>query len=187
MMAEQNDDTFFRSEVDRQRMRNVTMYCGGNALVMFNSTMQESIIKFCDSLGIEARTNKNGYLGVTKLMNDILGIKYLASPSKKSDTMYQFTKLTEDGELALYYNENALSLGFMVKDDIKDWDIEAVNRCRYRTALWNWRPGLIRSMCWTATSTWRTGRTTAQDSGKQAGLPLPRYESGKDQPVDAGI
>ena len=125
MMAEQNDDTFFRSEVDRQRMRNVTMYCGGNALVMFNSTMQESIIKFCDSLGIEARTNKNGYLGVTKLMNDILGIKYLASPSKKSDTMYQFTKLTEDGELALYYNENALSLGFMVKDDIKDWDIEA--------------------------------------------------------------
>ena len=125
MMAEQNDNTFFRSEVDRQRMRNVTMYCGGNALVMFNSTMQESIIKFCDSLGIEARTNKNGYLGVTKLMNDILGIKYLASPSKKSDTMYQFTKLTEDGELALYYNENALSLGFMVKDDIKDWDIEA--------------------------------------------------------------
>ena len=95
MMAEQNDDTFFRSEVDRQRMRNVTMYCGGNALVMFNSTMQESIIKFCDSLGIEARTNKNGYLGVTKLMNDILGIKYLASPSKKSDTMYQFTKLTD--------------------------------------------------------------------------------------------
>jgi len=125
MMAEQNDDTFFRSEVDRQRMRNVTMYCGGNALVMFNSTMQESVIDFCDSLGIEARTNKNGYLGVTKLMNDILGIKYLASPSKKSDTMYQFTKLTEDGELALYYNENALSLGFMVKDDIKDWDIEA--------------------------------------------------------------
>ena len=60
-------------------------------------------------------------------MNDILGIKYLASPSKKSDTMYQFTKLTEDGELALYYNENALSLGFMVKDDIKDWDIEAVS------------------------------------------------------------
>lgn len=124
MMTEQNDDTFFRSEVDRQRMRNVTMYCGGNALVMFNSTMHESIIDFCDSLGIEARTNKNGYLGVTKLMNDILGIKYLASPSKKSDTMYQFTKLTEDGELALYYNENALSLGFMVKDDIKDWNIE---------------------------------------------------------------
>lgn len=125
LMARQGDDTFFRSEVDRQRMRNVTMFSGGNALVMFNSTMHESLIDFCDRLGIEARTNKNGYLGVTKLINDVLGIKYLASPSKTASTMYQFERLDEDGELALYKNDNALSLGFMVKDDIVDWDIQA--------------------------------------------------------------
>ena len=39
--------------------------------------------------------------------------------------MYQFTRVDEDGELALYKNDNALSLGFMVKDSIRDWDIEA--------------------------------------------------------------
>ncbi len=126
LIEEQEDDTFYRSEVDRQRMRNVTMFCGGNALVMFNSTMQESVTDFCDSLGIEARTNKNGYIGVTKLINDVLGIRYLASPSKKAPTMYQFAYLGEDGELALYENDNALSIGFMVKDDIMDWDIEAM-------------------------------------------------------------
>lgn len=125
MMGEEGDDSFFRSEVDRQRMRNVTMFAGGNGLVMFNSTMHDSVIEFCDSLGIEARTNKNGYLGVTKLMNDVLGIKYLASPSKQADTMYQFEYVKEDGELALYENEDALSIGFMVKDSIVDWDIEA--------------------------------------------------------------
>lgn len=125
LMAQQQDDTFFRSEVDRQRMRNVTMFVGGNALVMFNSTMQDSVIDLCDSLGIEARTNKNGYLGVTKLMNDVFGIKYMASPSKLADTMYQFRRLGEDGELTLYKNDNALSLGFMVKDSIRDWDISA--------------------------------------------------------------
>lgn len=128
MMAQQQDaqdGEFFRSEVDRQRMRNVTMYAGGNAMVMFNSTMHESVIHFCDSVGIEARTNKNGYLGVTKLMNDVLGIRYLASPSKLADTMYQFTRVAEDGELALYKNEQALSLGFMVQDSIADWDIGA--------------------------------------------------------------
>ena len=124
LMNRQQDNTFFRSEVDRQRMRNVTMFVGGNALVMFNSTMQESVIDFCDALGIEARTNKNGYLGVTKLMNDVFGIKYVASPSKQADTMYQFAKIGEDGELALYKNSNALSLGFMVKDSIRQWDIE---------------------------------------------------------------
>lgn len=127
MMAEQDeeDESFFRSEVDRQRMRNVTMFVGGNAMVMFNSTMHGSVIDFCDSIGIEARTNKNGYLGVTKLMNDVLGIRYLASPSKQADTMYQFEYVTEDGELALYKNDQALSIGFMVKDDILNWDIEA--------------------------------------------------------------
>lgn len=125
MMKRQQDNSFFRSEVDRQRMRNVTIYAGGNALVMFNSTMQGNIIDLCDRLGIEARTNKNGYLGVTKLMNDVFGIRYLASPSKVADTMYQFVRVDEDGELALYKNDQALSLGFMVNDDIRDWDIEA--------------------------------------------------------------
>ena len=35
LMEEQGDESFYRSEVDRQRMRNVTMYCGGNSIVMF--------------------------------------------------------------------------------------------------------------------------------------------------------
>lgn len=125
MMAQQDEEGFFRSEVDRQRMRNVTMFVGGNAMVMFNSTMQEAVINLCDSLGIEARTNKNGYLGVTKLFNDVFGIRYVASPSKLASTMYQFERVAEDGELALYKNDNALSLGFMVRDAIVDWDIEA--------------------------------------------------------------
>ncbi len=118
---DEDEDSFYRSEVDRQRMRNVTMFVGGNALVMFNSTMQSSVIDFCDALGIEARTNKNGYLGVTKLMNDVFGIKYVASPTD-SETFYQFEKVGQDGELTLYENDNALSLGFMVDDAILDWD-----------------------------------------------------------------
>lgn len=125
LMSRQEDESFFRSEVDRQRMRNVTMYAGGYSMIMFNSTMQDSVIDFCDRIGVEARTNKNGYLGVTKLMNDVLGIKYVASPNKDASTLYQLVRIDEDGELALYKNENALSIGFMVKDSIRDWDIEA--------------------------------------------------------------
>ncbi|MCD8346378.1 MAG: YfhO family protein [Lachnospiraceae bacterium] len=119
---DEDEDSFYRSEVDRQRMRNVTMFVGGNSMVMFNSTMQSSIVDFCDALGIEARTNKNGYLGVTKLMNDVFGIKYVATPSGISDTFYQFEKVDSDGELTLYENTNALSLGFMVDDAILEWD-----------------------------------------------------------------
>ncbi len=121
---DEEEDAFFRSEVDRQRMRNVTMFVGGNALVMFNSTMQGSVIDFCDAIGMEARTNKNGYLGVTKLMNDVFGIKYVASPTD-SETFYQFERIDGDDNLTLYVNDNALSLGFMVSDDILNWDTSA--------------------------------------------------------------
>lgn len=122
-----DDGSFYRSEIDRQWMRNVTMYSGGNGLVMFNSTMYSTVVDFCRQMGIEARTNKNGYLGVTKLMNDILGIKYMLSPTHKAETMYGFNYQKTDDELSLYKNKNALSLGFMVNDDIKDWDINDGN------------------------------------------------------------
>ena len=103
------------------------MYAGGNGIVMFNSTMYASVVDFCKQLGIEARTNKNGYYGVTKLMNDILGIKYLLSPSHKAETMYQFEYEDENDTLILYKNDNALSLGFMVNDNIENWNIYSGN------------------------------------------------------------
>ncbi len=117
------DEEFYRSEIDSQRMRNVTMYAGGHALVMFNSTMPASTTELCDRLGIEARTNKNGYNGVTKLMNDVFGIRYVLSSKGKGDSIYQFEKVDSDDNLTLYENKNALSLGFMVNSSIKEWNI----------------------------------------------------------------
>lgn len=118
-----HDPGFFRSEVDSQRMRDVTMFCGGNAIVMFNSTMQQSVTDFCDRIGMESRTNKNGYNGVTKLMNDVFGIKYVLSSQGRGSTLYQFEKQTDDGNLTIYKNSDALSIGFMVDPEINNWDI----------------------------------------------------------------
>lgn len=129
------NEGFFRSEVDRQWMRNATMYAGGNGLVMFNSTMYGSVVDFCRQLGIEARTNKNGYYGVTSLMNDVLGIRYLLSPEHNADTMYGFQYQDTDNELSLYKNGNALSLGVMVSDDIKNWDIYDGNPVEVQNAF----------------------------------------------------
>lgn len=130
-----DDGSFYRSEIDRQWMRNVTMYSGGNGLVMFNSTMYSTVVDFCRQMGIEARTNKNGYFGVTKLINDVLGIKYMLSPTHRAETMYGFNYQKTDDELSLYENKNALSLGFMVNDDIKDWDINDGNPLEVQNAF----------------------------------------------------
>ena len=114
---------FFRSEMDSQRMRNANMFMGANGLVLFSSTMPEATVRLCRSIGMEARTNKTGYLGVTKLFNDVFGIRYVVSKSGK-DTLYQMNKADAQDPLTLYRNPDALSLGFMVSSDIKEWTIE---------------------------------------------------------------
>ena len=123
LMAEIGDEDWFRSEVDAQRMRNVTLFCGGNSVVMFNSTMQQSVTNFCDRIGMEARTNKNGYNGVTDLMNDVLGIRYVLSANGKGSTLYGFEEVSKDNNLTVYKNENALPIGFLANPEITEWDL----------------------------------------------------------------
>ena len=122
LMAQIGDTGWYRSEVDAQRMRNVTLFCGGNSVVMFNSTMQQSVTQFCDAIGMEARTNKNGYNGVTKLMNDVFGIRYVLSANGDGSTLYGFPQILSDSNLTVYKNEDALPLGFLVNDSILSWD-----------------------------------------------------------------
>ena len=123
LMAQVADTDWYRSEVDAQRMRNVTLFCGGNSVVMFNSTMQQSVTNFCDRIGMESRTNKNGYNGVTNLMNDVFGIRYVLSANGKSDSLYGFSELTKDSNLTVYENPDALPIGFLANPEITQWDL----------------------------------------------------------------
>ena len=123
LMAQIGDEDWFRSEVDAQRMRNVTLFCGGNSVVMFNSTMQESVTNFCDRIGMEARTNKNGYNGVSNLMNDVFGIRYVLSAKGRGSTLYGFEELTNDNNLTVYKNDDALPLGFLANPEVVEWDL----------------------------------------------------------------
>ena len=125
MVSAKDTEGFFRSEYDSQRMRNVAMYAGANSTIMFNSTMYSSITEFCDRIGMEARTNKNGYIGMTSLMNDVFGIRYVLSSIGKGDTLYQFEKQDSDGNLSLYRNDNELPIGFLVKPELRFWDISS--------------------------------------------------------------
>lgn len=123
MIERRQDDSFFRSDIDSSRMRNENMFLGGNGVVLFSSTMPAATVDLCKSLGIEARTNKNGYNGFTKLTNDLFGVKYVVSHTD-SDSLYQMTKVDYEEPLAMYQNPGVLPLGFMANPEIKEWDIE---------------------------------------------------------------
>ena len=124
MVAAKGETDFFRSEYDSQRMRNVSMFAGAYSTVMFNSTMMEQVTDFCDRIGMEARTNKNGYIGLTGLMNDIFGIRYVLSTYAKGDQLYGFEKVDADDHLSVFRNDDALSLGFLCDPQIRDWELE---------------------------------------------------------------
>ena len=126
MISQQEDqDTFFRAEIDSQHMRNENMFMGARGVVLFSSTMPETTVDLCGSIGMEARTNKTGLNGITKLFSDVFGLRYLISKCT-GDTLYQMNRVASDEErgFSLYKNENALSLGFMVSSDIKNWNME---------------------------------------------------------------
>lgn len=125
-MIQRRNETklFYRTEMDSQRMRNANMFLGGDGMVLFSSTMPAATVDLCKALGIEARTNKNGYVGVTKLFNDVFGIDYIVS-KENTETLYQFERVDYEEPDGLFYNEDALSLGFMVDSKVKEWDINA--------------------------------------------------------------
>lgn len=123
LLSKTNDDTFYRSEMDDTLIRNEIMYQGGNGIVMFSSTVPGDMIHFIRKLGMEGRTNKSGYPGATKLVNDMLGIRYVVSKTN-TDILFGLPKVDEEENLSLYKNETALSLGYMVNRNIKEWNID---------------------------------------------------------------
>lgn len=124
VLMENNEfgDDFFRSDIDSTRMRNEDMFMGANGVVLFSSTMPAATVDLCKAVGMEARTNKNGYNGLTKLVNDIFGVRYVVSRTD-APHMYQMGKVDYEEPLNLYKNPGALALGFVVNSEVKDWEI----------------------------------------------------------------
>ncbi len=165
LTAQRGDSDFYRSEIDSQRMRNVTMFAGGHSIVLFNSTMDASYTEFCDRLGIEARTNKTGYIGVTTLMNDVFGIRYVLSSNGKGESLYQFPKVGADSNLSMYYNANALSIGFMCNPEIRYWDIYAGNPIEVQNDFVNLAAGME--------DLYTLDRTIEAEDGGNYGIRIP--------------
>lgn len=113
----------YRVEADQQNMRNTNTFWGQKGISLFSSTMSAGITEFCERIGMEAGYNVVKYSAFTRLFNDIFGVRYVTS-REGGDSLYQMDKIAEAGTLSLYENEDALSVGFMVSENIKDWNIK---------------------------------------------------------------
>ena len=167
-IRENQPEGFFRSEFDSTRMRNVAMFAGATSTVMFNSTMQESVTEFCDRIGMEARTNKNGYIGVTELMNAVFGIRYIFSSFGHDGFMYHYPQIADDGNLCVYENEAALSLGFLADPALRDWDIYDGNPLDVQNSFVKLAAGMD--------PIYRLDRTVEAENGEEYKVKVPDHK-----------
>ncbi len=125
-LLDNREDDFFRTDIDTE-ITNFITFVGGAGVSLFNSTMQQNICDFIRGINFPYDLNMVNNLGGTKLANDLLGVRYFVSENVSSDTWNGFEKIATFNGKTLYRNPQALSLGFMVPEEIISWHPEAAH------------------------------------------------------------
>lgn len=121
-----DNDKFYRMDfmkLDEISFNDNILY-GYDSVSSFVSTTQSNWINFFDKIGYEI--GNNAYLFESyDITNSILGIKYYA------DTKGYDKVIGNYGKYNIYKNDNALSLGFVVSDSVKnEWNCDSTFDCQ---------------------------------------------------------
>ena len=89
---------------------------------IFSSTARESFVKYMRNFGFH-NNGINGLRnsGLTRVTASILGIRNLATIQDTQSVPLMFEEAFRSGEVVFYENPDALSVGYMVSDDILDY------------------------------------------------------------------
>lgn len=125
---------------------NDSMLLNYNGVSIFNSLLNSNISEFLTDNGYYTEDTKTIYKTNNYITDSILGIKWILTNDmienykiKKKIIMYggtPFYGITED-KYYLYENSTALSLGFMVNDNIKKFKNNKFSKLEYSSKLLN--------------------------------------------------
>lgn len=125
-----DNDKFYRIEKTKTFTLNDGLLIGYNGINSFLSTSNSRVVNFFSNNGYTAPENTIFYDNINPIVDSILGVKYVIH----SDDFEMFYKKIDNFSFSKYgdilygvdninynisKNENALSLGFMVNEDIK--------------------------------------------------------------------
>ncbi len=129
--SEHDKAGLYRSEKTFFRTVNDNLAYGMRGISHSSSVMNTRIINFIETMGYSMRSYVTRYDGNTDLADSLLGIKYVVDDPSKSSSLLnpnyeelftqQYINNNEDeATFHVYKNPNALSVGYMVDDDIKN-------------------------------------------------------------------
>lgn len=119
---QENDATFYRTEVLGHRVVNDPMELGYRGLTGSTSTLNAQTIAFLHRLGLLSTSHWSEYYGGTLALDSLFGIRYMVvAGSAHLNEVY--TPYYEAGDYHVYHNSYALPLAFAAAGGIADYDI----------------------------------------------------------------
>lgn len=125
-VEKREDGGFYRMELEERRGRDDVTWHNIPGMSLFSSTVNAGVDNLARRLGFYSVTNKYSYQGATPETDAFLDIGYLIS-GKKQDRIRTFDWAGESGGENLYINHCALGPGFMVSENIREWDYQKTN------------------------------------------------------------
>lgn len=125
-ISEQEEDLFYRTEFRRLAVINEGTIYHYNGFSQFSSLAPGGTSAFIKNIGIAATSNSYRYYDPTPLTNAMFDMKYLLNRDKPLTKDY-YTEIGQFDNVYAYRNERNLSLGFLVDQEVTDWDLDATN------------------------------------------------------------
>ena len=122
LLEEAGAEGFYRCEIDSESMLNFATYAGARGLALFHSSLPAELEHFYNGLHVYTNLNTVVYRGVSKLLQDILGQRYLITTHFSADSVNGLVKIGSKNGKTLYENREALPVGFLVSPEIAQWD-----------------------------------------------------------------
>ncbi len=120
---------FERTEIYPNYICNIESVYDLKGISVFSSTARESFVKYMENYGLASNgINSIRAFGLTKQSASLFGIRNAVTTTVTNNVPLFFDKVTDVSDnVAVYENEDALSVGYMVAEDILDYVPDALN------------------------------------------------------------
>lgn len=118
MNSETDNTPFYRSKLLGTLLNNSSYILGTYGMSTFNSMINSNLLKFSGNYGVfktDVSVDENGGF---EPLDDILGVRYLYSAKEAYFAETDYENVGNNGDVDNFRNNNALSLGYAVNNDI---------------------------------------------------------------------
>lgn len=140
------DNDFYRTEITPYRTENNSSLYNYNGISFFSSTIDDSVTKFVQGLGMVGGKSANIFIGynmTSPLTNAFLAMRYmLAVSNTPPDSGIFWEAAAKVGDVTLFENKYHLPLGFMANKELSGYKHNAGNPFLSQNELFRRAAGL---------------------------------------------